>query len=210
MHVDTIVLGLSAEEAKKYPYITSMGIYVFRTEILLKLLRWSCSSCNDFGSEIIPSVVKDHNVQEVRKHGLKVSVVRIPKTIDNDIPVGFLDFMSETERGRSQEMRTTDLFVEMLAPLASSGGSAPGQHSANVAGPLRRAIQAEPEAHLREPDPGVEEALRADDSDDEPSFIDGDSDEDSGPVPNQQGGATTKLNFRLDRHSWTRKLLSLL
>ncbi|MED6108920.1 hypothetical protein PIB30_028654 [Stylosanthes scabra] len=26
-------------------------------------LRWSCSSCNDFVSEIIPSVVKDHNVQ---------------------------------------------------------------------------------------------------------------------------------------------------
>ncbi|MED6187033.1 beta-adaptin, partial [Stylosanthes scabra] len=39
MHVNTIVLGLSPEEAKKYPYIASMGVYVFRTEILLKLLR---------------------------------------------------------------------------------------------------------------------------------------------------------------------------
>ncbi|KAL1343820.1 hypothetical protein AAHE18_08G005100 [Arachis hypogaea] len=63
MKVDTTVLGLSAEEAKKHPYIASMGVYVFRTETLLKLLRWSCSSCNDFGSEIIPSAVKDHNVQ---------------------------------------------------------------------------------------------------------------------------------------------------
>lgn len=37
--VDTSVLGLSPEEAKKMPYIASMGIYVFRKDILLKLLR---------------------------------------------------------------------------------------------------------------------------------------------------------------------------
>ncbi|KAJ1375568.1 Trimeric LpxA-like superfamily [Sesbania bispinosa] len=61
--VDTTLLGLSPEEAKKHPYIASMGVYVFRTETLLKLLRWSCSSCNDFGSEIIPSAVSEHNVQ---------------------------------------------------------------------------------------------------------------------------------------------------
>ncbi|MED6145543.1 hypothetical protein PIB30_026271 [Stylosanthes scabra] len=46
------------------------------------------------------------------------------------------------------EVRTTELFVEMFAPLASTGGSAPGQHSANVVGPSRRAIRAEPEAQL--------------------------------------------------------------
>ncbi|XP_057434963.1 glucose-1-phosphate adenylyltransferase large subunit 1-like [Lotus japonicus] len=63
MHVDTTLLGLSPEEAKNNPYIASMGVYVFRTEVLLKLLRWSHSSCNDFGSEIIPSAVSDHNVQ---------------------------------------------------------------------------------------------------------------------------------------------------
>lgn len=62
-HVDTTLLGLSPEEAKNNPYIASMGVYVFRTEVLLKLLRWSHSSCNDFGSEIIPSAVSDHNVQ---------------------------------------------------------------------------------------------------------------------------------------------------
>jgi glucose-1-phosphate adenylyltransferase len=37
--VDTSVLGLSPEEAKKMPYIASMGIYVFRKDILLNLLR---------------------------------------------------------------------------------------------------------------------------------------------------------------------------
>lgn len=40
-----------------------MGVYVFKTDVLLKLLRWSYPNCNDFGSEIIPSAVRDHNVQ---------------------------------------------------------------------------------------------------------------------------------------------------
>ncbi|MED6133146.1 hypothetical protein PIB30_025781 [Stylosanthes scabra] len=149
----------------------------------------------------------------------------------------------------------------MLAPLASSGGSAPGQHSANVAGSSRRAIQAEPEAQLVA-SPTFEIYNEAEVSDLVADL--GDivtealqalcappvHDDDSDPVPNQQGGAsssgthqysphlsnlnldalrvlgnhrmsqaatlralkgpTTKLNFRLDRHLWTRKLLSLL
>lgn len=63
MQVDTSILGLSEQEARKNPYIASMGVYVFRTDVLLKLLRWSYPSCNDFGSEIIPSAVREHNVQ---------------------------------------------------------------------------------------------------------------------------------------------------
>lgn len=63
MQVDTTLLGLSRQEAMQFPYIASMGVYVFRTDVLLKLLRWSYPSCNDFGSEIIPSAVRDHNVQ---------------------------------------------------------------------------------------------------------------------------------------------------
>ncbi|XP_038718491.1 glucose-1-phosphate adenylyltransferase large subunit 1-like [Tripterygium wilfordii] len=63
MQVDTSLFGLSLQDAMKSPYIASMGVYVFKTEVLLKLLRWSYPSCNDFGSEIIPSAVKDHNVQ---------------------------------------------------------------------------------------------------------------------------------------------------
>ncbi|MED6108437.1 hypothetical protein PIB30_023845, partial [Stylosanthes scabra] len=51
-------------------------------------------------------------------------------------------------RRQFQEARTTELFVKMLAPLASSGGSALNPHSANVAGPSRRVIQLEPEAQL--------------------------------------------------------------
>jgi glucose-1-phosphate adenylyltransferase len=45
------------------PYIASMGIYVFRKDILMKLLRWRYPSANDFGSEIIPQSCEEFNVQ---------------------------------------------------------------------------------------------------------------------------------------------------
>lgn len=61
--VDMTILGLSKQEAMRLPYIASMGVYVFKTDVLLKLLRWTYPSCNDFGSEIIPSAVREHNVQ---------------------------------------------------------------------------------------------------------------------------------------------------
>ncbi|CAM6098854.1 unnamed protein product [Calypogeia fissa] len=63
MQVDTSILGLSAGEAKLAPYIASMGIYVFKKEILLKLLRWRFPTSNDFGSEIIPACIPESNVQ---------------------------------------------------------------------------------------------------------------------------------------------------
>uniref|UniRef100_A0A2N9J5S7 Glucose-1-phosphate adenylyltransferase n=1 Tax=Fagus sylvatica TaxID=28930 RepID=A0A2N9J5S7_FAGSY len=63
MQVDTTLLGLSPQEAVKSPYIASMGVYVFKTDILLKLLRWRCPMANDFGYEIIPAALKEHNVQ---------------------------------------------------------------------------------------------------------------------------------------------------
>ncbi|MED6150834.1 hypothetical protein PIB30_076383 [Stylosanthes scabra] len=118
-------------------------------------------------------------------------------------------------RRQFPEVRTTELFLEMLDPLASSGGSAPNPHSAIVGLPSRRVIQHDPEAHQvasptfaaavataphavpvlpveRDPEPLVDEALRADDSNDEPAFFegDGDSDDDIGPFPTQQGGAS--------------------
>nr|XP_010907343.2 glucose-1-phosphate adenylyltransferase large subunit 1, chloroplastic [Elaeis guineensis] len=55
MEVDTAILGLSRVEAEKKPYIASMGVYIFKKEILLNLLRWRFPTANDFGSEIIPA-----------------------------------------------------------------------------------------------------------------------------------------------------------
>jgi len=62
MQVDTTVLGLTAEEAIAKPYIASMGIYVFKKEVLFNLLR-NATEQTDFGKEIIPNSAKDYNVQ---------------------------------------------------------------------------------------------------------------------------------------------------
>ena len=62
MEVDTTILGLTPEEAKQSPYIASMGIYVFKKEILVKLLKENLEN-TDFGKEIIPAAAKDYNVQ---------------------------------------------------------------------------------------------------------------------------------------------------
>jgi glucose-1-phosphate adenylyltransferase len=62
MQVDTTVLGLTPEQAQQQPYIASMGIYVFKKDVLIKLLRESLQR-TDFGKEIIPDAAVDHNVQ---------------------------------------------------------------------------------------------------------------------------------------------------
>ncbi|CAL5427255.1 unnamed protein product [Camellia sinensis] len=41
------------------PYIASMGVYVFKKEILLNLSRWRFPTANDFGAEIIPASAKE-------------------------------------------------------------------------------------------------------------------------------------------------------
>jgi len=62
MQVDTTTLGLDAESAKEKPYIASMGIYVFKKEVLIDLLEQSPDR-TDFGKEIIPASAKDYNLQ---------------------------------------------------------------------------------------------------------------------------------------------------
>ncbi|MEW5305203.1 MAG: hypothetical protein WDW36_007761 [Sanguina aurantia] len=62
MKVDTTILGLTPEEAADKPYIASMGIYVFKKEVLSRLLNETYPKANDFGGEIIPLAAKDLNV----------------------------------------------------------------------------------------------------------------------------------------------------
>ncbi|ACK68000.1 glucose-1-phosphate adenylyltransferase [Rippkaea orientalis PCC 8801] len=62
MQVDTTVLGLTPEQAKESPYIASMGIYVFKKEVLAQLLEENPDQ-TDFGKEIIPFSAKDYNLQ---------------------------------------------------------------------------------------------------------------------------------------------------
>jgi glucose-1-phosphate adenylyltransferase len=62
MQVDTTILGLTKEQAVLQPYIASMGIYVFKKDVLINLLKASLEQ-TDFGKEIIPEASKNHNVQ---------------------------------------------------------------------------------------------------------------------------------------------------
>ena len=62
MKVDTTTLGLTPDQARDKPFIASMGIYVFKKQVLVDLLRKNLNQ-TDFGKEIIPSSAQDYNVQ---------------------------------------------------------------------------------------------------------------------------------------------------
>jgi len=62
MEVDTTKLGLDANEAKRRPYLASMGIYVFKYDRLEQLLSEDPSSM-DFGKEVIPAAIRAGHVQ---------------------------------------------------------------------------------------------------------------------------------------------------
>ena len=57
MRVDTSLMGLSAEEAARRPYLASMGIYVFSRDTLFDLLSKN-PNFTDFGKEIIPAALE--------------------------------------------------------------------------------------------------------------------------------------------------------
>ncbi len=63
MRVDTTRLGLSAEQAARRPFAASMGIYVFRKEVLRHFLLEEMPEATDFGKHIIPEVLSRYNVQ---------------------------------------------------------------------------------------------------------------------------------------------------
>ncbi|HEX8144994.1 MAG TPA: glucose-1-phosphate adenylyltransferase [Pyrinomonadaceae bacterium] len=62
MKVNTVDLGLSAEEAQARPFLASMGIYVFKYDRLEELLAQD-DSWLDFGREVIPAMIQTGNVQ---------------------------------------------------------------------------------------------------------------------------------------------------
>ncbi|HEY0378549.1 MAG TPA: glucose-1-phosphate adenylyltransferase [Pyrinomonadaceae bacterium] len=62
MRVDTSSLGLTAEQAQARPFLASMGIYVFKYDLLMKLLAEDPTAF-DFGRNIIPAAIDCCNVQ---------------------------------------------------------------------------------------------------------------------------------------------------
>src|ERR1700741_2108693 len=62
MQVDTTQLGLDASEARRRPFLASMGIYVFKYEVLEQLLAANTEHM-DFGKHIIPAAIESRHVQ---------------------------------------------------------------------------------------------------------------------------------------------------
>ena len=62
MRVDTTSLGLTSDEADARPFLASMGIYVFKYDVIEKVLAED-SSRLDFGREVIPASIDHYNVQ---------------------------------------------------------------------------------------------------------------------------------------------------
>jgi len=60
MQTDTAALGLMPEESRKRPYLASMGIYLFKSNILTDLL--ADASMIDFGYQVIPSAIEKCDV----------------------------------------------------------------------------------------------------------------------------------------------------
>ena len=84
MKVDTTKLGLSPEEAKESPYIASMGIYVFKKEVMKRLLETYPDS-TDFGKEIIPAAREDYNVQAYLFNGYWADIGTIEAFYDANL-----------------------------------------------------------------------------------------------------------------------------
>lgn len=84
MQVDTTVLGLNAEEAKASPYIASMGIYVFRKDVLVKLLE-RFPTFNDFGSEIIPAAKDEYHIQAFLHQGYWEDIGTVRSFFDSNL-----------------------------------------------------------------------------------------------------------------------------
>ena len=62
MRVDTTSLGLTPEDARARPFLASMGIYVFKYDVIEKVLAEDTSRL-DFGKEVIPASLKNYKVQ---------------------------------------------------------------------------------------------------------------------------------------------------
>src|SRR5205823_4027598 len=61
MRVDTTRLGLGPADAERRPYIASMGVYLFKFDVLRELLR--DGKYVDFGKEVIPAAIDRYHVQ---------------------------------------------------------------------------------------------------------------------------------------------------
>ena len=100
-------------------YLASMGIYLFKKEVLLDLLEVQKKEATDFGKEIIPFAIKDHNVCSYQYGGYWTDI-------------GNISSFFEANLGLTQELPPFNLFhneqrvytrSRMLPPAKISGST---------------------------------------------------------------------------------------
>lgn len=111
MQVDTTTLGLTPEEAQRSPYIASMGIYVFKPEVLMELLKKTVEQ-TDFGKEIIPAAAKTHNIQAYLFNGYWEDI-------------GTIKAFYEANLALTEQPQPAFSFYDERAPIYTRGRSLP-------------------------------------------------------------------------------------
>ena len=111
MQVDTTRLGLTPEQALLNPYIASMGIYVFKAEVLLDLLK-KYPDQTDFGKEIIPPAAETHNIQAFLFDGYWEDIGTIEAFYDANLAL-------------TQQPQPAFSFYDDKAPIYTRGRSLP-------------------------------------------------------------------------------------
>jgi len=111
MQVDTTHLGLTPEQAQLNPYIASMGIYVFKAEVLMDLLK-KYPEQTDFGKEIIPPAAETHNIQAFLFDGYWEDI-------------GTIEAFYEANLALTQQPQPAFSFYDDNAPIYTRGRSLP-------------------------------------------------------------------------------------
>jgi glucose-1-phosphate adenylyltransferase len=109
--VDTTALGLTPEEAKLNPYIASMGIYVFKADVLMDLLKRAPEQ-TDFGKEIIPAAADTHNIQAYLFNGYWEDI-------------GTIKAFYEANLALTEQPQPAFSFYDEKAPIYTRGRSLP-------------------------------------------------------------------------------------
>lgn len=111
MQVDTTTLGLTPAEAQQNPYIASMGIYVFKPEVLTELLK-KYPDYTDFGKEIIPAAADTYNIQAYLFKGYWEDIGTIEAFYDSNLAL-------------TQQPQPAFSFYDEEAPIYTRGRSLP-------------------------------------------------------------------------------------
>ncbi len=84
----SVLDGLQSMPGEDKPFMASMGIYVFSTELLVKLLD---SKTDDFGKDIIPGAIKDYRVMGHIFNGYWADIGTIKRFYEVNLELASLD-----------------------------------------------------------------------------------------------------------------------